>query len=177
MINSKPNNSNYHQGNYLPKNIEKVLKLNKEGGIYFRSRLEYRMMIFLDHSSRIKKWGAECISIPYQLTHYESNGDINLKKHTYYPDFYYELETDNGDVQKTVVEVKPQSEYDDVILLEQKKFQIPKEATMKKLRNLEYRLKMAQKNQKKWENMISYCNSKGWKFIVITEDTLKKFGI
>ena len=176
MINSKPNNKNYHQGNYIPKNREKVIKFNNEGGIYYRSSLEYRMMIFLDNSDKVKIWGAECISIPYQLTHYEGNGDINLKNHTYYSDFYYELESNNG-IRKIIVEVKPESEYKDVILLQVKKFEVPDNPTIKRLKNLEYKLKMAQKNLKKWETMIKFCDKKGWEFIVITESTLKKLGV
>lgn len=177
MINSKPNNSNYHQGNFIPKNKEKILKLNNEGGIYYRSSLELKMMVWLDSSEKVKKWGAECIKVPYQLTHYEKNGDINLKSHNYYPDFYYELESNNGEIRKIIVEVKPKSDYNDVILLEQKRFEVPKDPTLKKLKNIEYRLKMAQKNMKKWETMINFCDKKGWNFIVITEETLKKFGL
>ena len=30
MLNSKPNNANYNQGNYIPKYKDKVIKLNKE---------------------------------------------------------------------------------------------------------------------------------------------------
>jgi hypothetical protein len=176
MINSKPNNKNYHQGNYIPKNRDKVIKFNNEGGIYYRSSLEYRMMIFLDNSDKVKKWGAECISIPYQLTHYESNGDINLKSHTYYSDFYYELES-NNEIRRIIVEVKPESDYKDVLLLQEKKFEVPDNPTIKRLKNLEYRLKMAQKNLKKWETMIKFCDKKGWEFIVITDSTLKKLGV
>jgi hypothetical protein len=40
MINSKPNNKKYHQGNYIPINKGKVFKLNNEGGLYYRSGLE-----------------------------------------------------------------------------------------------------------------------------------------
>ena len=37
MINSKPNNSRYHGGNFIPTNKDKVLKLNTQGGVYYRS--------------------------------------------------------------------------------------------------------------------------------------------
>jgi hypothetical protein len=40
MLNSKPNNSNYNQGNYIPQYKDKVLKLNNQGGIYYRSSWE-----------------------------------------------------------------------------------------------------------------------------------------
>ena len=176
MINSKPNNSNYHQGNFIPKNKNKVVKLNSKGGIYYRSSWELKVMTWFDNNDQITKWGAECITVPYQLTHYEKNGDINLKSHCYYPDFYYEL-TVNGSTRKIVAEVKPMKEYLLVKSLQEKKLVMPTNPTMKKLKNFEYDLKMAQKNGEKWETMIKYCDKKGWDFIVITEETLKKFNL
>jgi len=174
MINSKPNNNKYHQGNYIPINKEKVIKLNSEGGIYYRSSLEKKkMMVWFDNNDKIIRWCAECNKIPYQLTHYEKSGDINLKSHTYYPDFYYELEKNDRTTSKVICEVKPHKEYEDVILFEKKLFNVPQNATTKKLKNLEYRLKMAQKNSQKWKTMIRYCEKKGLKFIVITEQHLK----
>ena len=47
MINSKPNNSNYHQGNYIPTNRNKVIKLNNQGGIYYRSSWEKKKNDYL----------------------------------------------------------------------------------------------------------------------------------
>lgn len=177
MLNSKPNNSNYHQGNYVPKFKDKVLKLNSQGGIYYRSSWELKIMTWLDNNQKIKRWGAECFTIPYQMTHYEKNGDINLKKHSYYPDFYYEIENSNGTIKKVIAEVKPSREYQDAILVEKKMFKVPENITMKQLRNLEYRMKMAQKNSDKWQTMIKYCDLKGYEFIIITEEHLKKMGL
>jgi len=173
MINSKPNNSKYHQGNFIPNNKDKVIKLNSEGGIYYRSGLEYKLMVWLDSKKEIKRWCGECMKVPYQMTHYEKGGDINLKNHTYYPDFYYELEKTSGQISKVICEVKPQKEYEDVILFEKKLFEIPQKSTPKKLKNLEYRLKQGQKNSVKWKAMIKYCDKKGFRFIVITEMHLK----
>jgi hypothetical protein len=177
MLNSKPNNNKYHQGNFIPENKEKVLKLNSQGGIYYRSSYELRFMKFLDRNKSVKVWGSECITIPYQLTHYEKNGDISIKTHNYYPDFYYEIYQKDGAIKKVIAEVKPHSEYSDVILLEEKKFKVPDNPSLKKLKNIEYRLKTSQKNSEKWKTMIKFCDKKGWDFIVITEDILKKLGL
>jgi hypothetical protein len=173
MINSRPNNKKYHQGNYIPLNKDKVLKLNNEGGVYFRSSLEKKIMVWLDNSKNIRLWCAEYLQVPYQLTH-NISGVPTIKNHTYYPDFYYELVKDGDIIQKVVVEVKPQSEYNDAILFTEGKFHIPDNATLHKLRNLEYRFKMAQKNAEKWKTMIKWCNMKGFEFIIVTEDTFKK---
>ena len=56
MLNSKPNNTNYNQGNYIPKNKDKVIKLNTQGGVYYRSSWERKIMTWLDNNSNISKW-------------------------------------------------------------------------------------------------------------------------
>jgi hypothetical protein len=99
MINSKPTNSGkYHQGNFIPKNIDKVHKLNNEGGLYYRSGLELKFMTWLDNNEKIITWGCEFLEIPYEMTHFE-NGDMRIKKHRYYPDFYYKIREANDSYQ------------------------------------------------------------------------------
>ena len=174
MINSKPNNKNYNQGNYIPKYSEKVMKLNTQGGVYFRSSWEKKIMTWLDNNNSITKWGAECLRIPYQMTHFE-NGDTKIKEHSYYPDFYYEMRTIDGVLKQIVVEVKPQKEYDMVLKLTEGSLNVPD--GLKKLKSFEYDLKQAQKNRDKWQTMIKWCNKRGYEFIVITENHLKKFNL
>lgn len=177
MINSMPKNKNYHQGNFVPKFKEKVMKLNSQGGVYYRSSWELKIMTWLDVNEKIVKWGAECITIPYQMTHFD-NGDIKVKGHNYYPDFYYEIRGNDGINKKVVAEVKPMKEYLMVINLQEKKLEMPDTSkSIKKLKNFEYDLKMAQKNREKWNTMIKYCDKKGWDFIIITEHHLKKFNL
>lgn len=174
MINNVPNNSNYHQGNYIPKFKDKVIKLNNWGGVHYRSSWEKKIMTWLDHNSNITRWGSECLRIPYQLTHFD-NGDTKIKEHSYFPDFYYEMKTSNG-TKYIVVEVKPMKEYKMVQDLSEGKLSVPQSGT-KKLKNFEYDLKMAYKNKQKWETMINWCNKKGYEFIIITEEHLKKFNL
>jgi hypothetical protein len=175
MLNSKPNNSNYNQGNYVPKNKDKVLKLNNNGGVYFRSSWEKKIMTWLDLNEKIIKWGAECMKIPYQMTHFD-NGDTRVKEHCYYPDFYYEMRLESGALKQVVVEVKPMKEYNMVLALNEGRLSVPEDKG-KKLKNFEYDLKMAYKNKQKWETMINWCKLKGYEFIIITEDHLKKFNL
>lgn len=170
MLNSRPNNKNYHQGNYTPNNKDKVIKLNALGGLFYRSGMELKVMKYLDFNENVIKWGAECLKIPYQMKHFD-NGDVVLKEHCYYPDFYYELKI--GNITNIVVaEVKPMNEYKMVQDLLEGKLSIPVNGT-KKLKNFEYSLKMAYKNKTKFETMINWCDKKGYKFIIITEETLK----
>jgi hypothetical protein len=172
MLNSAPNNSKYHQGNFIPNNKDKVIKLNSLGGVFYRSSLEQKFMTYLDINENVIRWSAEMLEIPYTSKEV-INGEIAIKKRRYFPDFYYEIRS--GDSIKSVVaEVKPKSEYNDVLLFREGKFDIPKAITTKKLKNLEYKFKMSQKNNAKWETMIEFCNRKGYEFIIITEDVLNK---
>jgi hypothetical protein len=173
MINSKPNNKRYHQGNFIPKNKTKVLKLNDKGGLYYRSGLELKFMTWLDMNEKVISWGSENLRIPYQMTHFE-NGDVKIKEHSYFPDFYYEMRI-NGVLSQVVVEVKPQKEYEMVLKLNEGKLDVP-ENKLKKLKNFEYSLKMAYKNKNKWETMVKWCDKKGYNFIVVTEETFKRKG-
>ena len=175
MHNSKPNNSKYNSGNYIPVNKDKVIRFNKDGGVYYRSGWERIIMKYLDAKPEIIKWGAECISIPYQMQHFE-NGMSVIKNHTYYSDFYYEIKSGDN-IDCVVVEVKPKKEYNMAIALKEGKLSVPDAGGVKKLKNFEYDVKMAYKNLNKWETIIKFCNKKGYKFIIITEDHLKKFNV
>jgi hypothetical protein len=173
MINSVPNNSSYHQGNFVPSNKDKVMKLNSFGGIYYRSSLEKKFMTYLDINESIIRWSSEMLEIPYTSKEV-IGGEVVYKNRRYYPDFYYEMKS--GDQIKMVVaEVKPKSEYNDVILFREGKFVIPKDPSTKKLKNLEYKFKMSQKNSAKWETMIEFCQKKGYEFIIITDEILNRF--
>jgi hypothetical protein len=109
------------------------------------------------------------------MTHFD-NGDMRVKEHTYYPDFYYEMRNKDGVLKQVVVEVKPQKEYEMVLNLTEGKLNVP-ENGLKKLKSFEYELKLAQKNRNKWETMIKWCNKKGYEFVIITENHLKNFSI
>lgn len=165
MINQAPNNSKYHQGIFYPKNKDKVIKLNALGGLYYRSSLEKKMMVYLDINEKIKFWGAEHLKIPYQKTEYHKESqDFRTTEHIYYPDFYYELIRDDGTILRTVAEVKPYSE-----TIEPRLAQNP---TAKQMKNFEYALKMWNKNLSKWQYMIDWCEKKDMKFVIITEKLL-----
>jgi hypothetical protein len=86
------------------------------------------------------------------------------------------MRLDNGTLKQVVVEVKPMKEYNMVLALNEGRLNVPEKGA-KKLKNFEYDLKMAYKNKNKWDTMISYCNKKGYDFIIITEEHLKKFNV
>jgi hypothetical protein len=167
MINNAPRQpGKYHQGLYVPQNKGKLLKANEKGGVYYRSSWEKKVCIYLDMNEKVVRWGCEFIEIPYMLT--EVKNDIPVSsRHRYYPDFYYELKKDDGSIKKVVVEIKPKSE-----TLPPK---APKQgATRKQLETFEYGIKMWNKNLSKWQTAISYCESKGVEFVILTEDFINR---
>lgn len=166
MLNSAPKQGGkYHQGLFTPANKDKVIKLNSQGGLYYRSGLEQKMMIYLDNNDKIINWGAEHLKIPYTKTEWISESqDYRTTEHTYYPDFYYELKREDGTISKVVAEVKPYSETIEPVL--------KPNPSAKQLKNFEYALKMYNKNLSKWSYMIDYCQRKGFDFIIITEKVL-----
>ena len=71
MLNSAPNKrGNYKQGLYIPKHKDKIIKLNNQGGLYYRSSLEQKFMIYLDNNDSIIHWNTELIKIPYVIINY-----------------------------------------------------------------------------------------------------------
>lgn len=178
MINNKPNNpkkkdgtSKYRQGMYVPKNTDKVLKLNSNGGIYYRSSWEHKVCMYLDMNERVLQWGCEVVRIPYKKTDIKKakDGIMDYKttEHNYYPDFWYKRLKDDGSIEEVVMEVKPYSE-----TIEPKSPAV--NATRKQLENFEYSMKLWNANMYKWEHAIKYCETKGIKFVIMTEAYIKR---
>lgn len=159
-MNKSKFNSKYHQGVFIPKNKEKYI------GVYpvkFRSSWEYHFMLYTDSNENVIKWSSETVVIPYK--------DLEGKMHRYYTDFYYELKNPNNPVllEKVLVEIKPSKE-----LLPPTR---PTNESTKSLTNYEYSIRTYMKNKLKWSAASDFCNQRGWKFIIITEEHLKKYGI
>ena len=157
--NKSPYNSKYKQGIYIPQNKEKYFGTE----IKFRSSLEYAFCVFLDLNERILKWSSENPIIIYQT--------LDSQTHRYYPDFYYEMMTDNdpNKLKRVVVEIKPKSELYPPVK--------PLNETFKSLSNYEYSVKMHVKNKLKWNAAEEYCKSRGMEFVIITDEILKNRGI
>lgn len=180
MLNSTPRNSHYNQGLYVPNNKDKVIKMNSQGGLFYRSSWEKKIMIWLDNNTKVSKWGAECIKIPYNSIEMLEDGvtgtrELGTKERCYYPDFYYELIKEDGSTKKVVAEIKPKKEFELACQFLSEDFKVKDNLSIKGLKNLEYDFKNAQKNAAKWTTMIEWCNKKGFEFIIITEDHLNKY--
>ncbi|CAG7580344.1 MAG: head completion protein [uncultured marine phage] len=176
MINNAPNNPRrkdgkrkYKQGNFIPDNKDKVIKLNGKGGIYYRSGYEFKIYRYFDLNPKVIKWGAEFIEIPYRKRSVKKTswGEYQWKEtdHRYYPDVYYELLKDDGTVSKVIGEIKPYSET--------KEPELKHNATTKQLENFEYSMNLWNANMFKWEQAIEYAANRGMKFVIISEKYIK----
>jgi len=161
---AKLGNKRYHQGVYVLQNQEKYL--GNPTNVEYRSSWELAFCRFCDLNDKIKKWSSESIEIPYHIT---NGGQTEI--HRYYPDFYMEM-TKNGDPEfydRLIVEIKPKTETNPP-----KK---PTKDTLKLLESYEYSLRMYKKNLHKWAYAKEWCDRRNMKFIIITEDDLRKKGL
>ena len=157
---AKLGNKKYKQGNYLLQNPNKYIG---QIPVKYRSSWEHAFCKFCDLNDKVVKWSAEFLEIPYQIV---NNGQT--ENHRYYPDFYVEMRgNDLEKYDRFVIEIKPKHELESPTQ--------PVRQTLKMLENYEYSLKMFKKNLHKWAFTKEWCERRGLKFKIITEDDLKKY--
>ena len=143
--NLKPQAHGRHQQGYLdPQSCKKLFPGISNDLITFRSSWEKKYAYYCENNKHITHWGSECIKIPYIL--YDGT------QHTYYPDFVVEM--DNGEI--VVVEIKPLSE------------------CQKPVNQNGYLWNAYTKNMCKWVAAKKFCEDRGMKFVVLTEQTISK---
>lgn len=118
-------------------------------------------------NKNVIRWCSECVKIPYAWP----DGSI----HQYYTDAYVEMLTNDGTIQKFLVEIKPVGkgpvkDKNGVIHTPKP----PKRKTAKAMKNYINEMQNYQKNVNKWKAAQAFCQKKGWKFIVLTtQDFIK----
>jgi hypothetical protein len=153
--NLKPSgNSGFVQGYYNPLNPDKYIGPTP---IIYRSSWERKFCIMCDNKESVLKWSSEPVTIKYK---WSKDG----KEHKYYPDFYMKTagENDEGPVE-WLVEIKPEAQI--------KKPLPPKTKSKKALNSYKFLAEAYIKNRDKYAN--AWCENRGWRFIVLTEKTLK----
>lgn len=131
-----------HKGLYVPKNPEKYVGDPKK--IIFRSLAERKMMRYLDLTESVIRWGSEEFCIPYLFP-------IDNKIHRYFPDFFAEIITKDGEKKKFVIEIKPKTQT------------VPPK---KKGKYYAEQVETYIKNQSKWEAAEKFCKEKGAEFLI-----------
>ena len=135
-----------YKGKFRPQNREKYK--GNSSNIIYRSGWELDFMKYLDRQPGVLQWNSEEIIIPYK-------SPIDGKWHRYYPDFW--VKTSQGE---SLIEIKPK-----------KQTKPPKPNPKHKRRYLK-EVRVWGINEAKWKAAAEVCENKGWKWQILTEDTL-----
>ena len=143
---------NYKQGTYVVKNPDKYMGVSKE--CTWRSSWELEVMKFFDRNPKVVEWGSE----PFAIEYFDVSRD---KKRRYFPDFYVKYIDKEGELVSEVIEVKPIDQ-----VKPPKKGGKPKtymEAVVTYNTNIS-----------KWNAAHTFCEQRGWRFRIITENSIFK---
>ena len=141
-----------YRGKYKVKNIKKYE--GDPSNCTFRSMWERQVFRWLDDHPNVVRWGSETVIIPYRCKTYG-------KGHRYFTDLKIKM----ADGKVFIIEIKPKAQ--------------TKEPKIKSRKTKGYinEVMTYVKNTSKWEAAESYCNERGWKFAIWTEDEIQAFGI
>ena len=137
-----------YKGRFKPKQSKKYI--GNPTKIVYRSLLEKRFMLYCDKTDDILEWGSEEVIVPYRWT-------FDNRMHRYFVDFIVKLKNKDGIVETLLIEVKPKRQCSP-----------PKKKSKRYLSEM----KTYSKNADKWKAATEYAENKGWKFIIITDETL-----
>ena len=110
-------------------------------------------MRWCDSNPSVLEWGSETVIIPYR-----SPVDNNV--HRYFVDFYIKIQDKDKKILKYLIEIKPE------------KFTKPPPIPQKQTKRFIQEVFNYGINQSKWKAASSFCDDRGWKFLVLTERDL-----
>lgn len=138
-----------YSGKYKPQNREKYKGDSTK--IVWRSLWERRFMEYLDLNKSVKWWSSEPFPVPYI-------SPVDNKYHRYFPDFLMCVSQNNKEVV-SLIEIKP-------------KIQTIPPTQKKNSRKFVAESLLYGVNQSKWNAAQNLCTQKGWRFVILTEDSL-----
>lgn len=128
--------------------------------IVYRSLWEFKFFRFVDMHPDVVWWQSEEVSIPYL-------SPIDGKMHRYFPDVIVKKKVGDDKYEIVMIEIKP------------KKQTTPPDISKKNAtktgrvsRRYLKEVKTYGINDAKWKAARKYCNERGWKFAIMTEDHL-----
>ena len=140
-----------YKGRYKPNSPEKYI--GNPTNVIYRSLLERRFMVYCDTSKNILEWGSEEVVVPYK-------SPVDNRMHRYYVDFIVRLKNKEGLTETILIEVKPKRQCSP-----------PKKSTKKRKAYIT-EMKTWGVNTAKWKAATEYAENKGWKFKIMTDETL-----
>ena len=154
--NVKPTkNSGFSQGYYNPTYPEKYLG---KPPIIYRSSWERKFMIMCDNRDDVVGWSSEPVVIKYWST-------LDSKERKYYPDFYMKVDKGDGKYEEFLIEIKPSEQI--------KKPKLPDVNSKKALKSYKFLAEQFVINRDKYKYAKKWAEDRGWRFIVLTEKSLK----
>ena len=150
-------NRDWKQGHFKCAYPEKCINVKLGKPIVYRSSYEQRFFNFCDSNKNVLQWGSEVLDIPYIF-------DIDKRVHKYKPDVFVKMRKEDGSVEEYLIEIKPEGQT--------KPPRKPKNKTKKAIHNYNYALKEFIKNQNKWKYARRFCETRNWKWKVLTEKNL-----
>ena len=153
--NVKPTkNSGFNQGYFNPVYPEKYAG---KPPIIYRSSWELKFMKMCDNREDIVKWSSEPVEIKYWSS-------MDKKEHAYFPDFYIKVKKENG-FEESLIEIKPESH-----LIKPRP---PTKNSKQALKNYKFLAEQYIKNRDKYRYAKEWAESRGFRFVVMTEKSLK----
>lgn len=142
--------SKYKQGIYKPSSGGKY-----KGGSnpVYRSSWELKFFRWCDDNPNVVEWSSESVAIPY-------TSPLDGRTHRYFVDNVVKIK-EGESIVKYVIEIKPK-----------KQTVKPKTHGNKKKSTVLYENMEYVRNIAKWEAAKNWCNKRGYKFQILTEDHL-----
>jgi len=122
-------------------------------GVVYRSSWELKFMKWCDTNVSVLEWGSETVVIPYK-------SPVDSRLHRYFVDFYIKIRTKEDKVVRYLVEIKPE------------KFTKPPIIPKKQSRKFIEEVFQYGTNQAKWKAAEEFCQERGMKFLILTENDL-----
>jgi hypothetical protein len=143
-------NRNYTQGIFKPKNSNKYIGSTP----VYRSTMELKAFRYLDNNPNVLTWSSESVVIPYI-------SPADGKMHRYFVDLVAKLKSKDGTIKNLLIEVKPE-----------KQTLPPVDTGRKKQSTILYERYQFAVNSAKWQAARSWCEQKGFTFIILNEKHL-----
>lgn len=137
------------QGVFLPINPNKYIGNEKP---VYRSGYELRFFRWCDNNPNVLEWASEAVIIPY-------TSPVDGKVHRYYTDGVIALKESTG-IIKYIIEVKPLKQV------------LPPVAGRRRKSTMLYENTQYAVNTAKWDAAKKWCDSRGYKFQILTEKEL-----
>lgn len=143
--------TNYVQGLYTPKNLEKYIGDITQ--IVYRSSWELRIFKWCDSSENILEWSSE----PFPIKYFDHSTN---KMRRYFPDLFVKIRNKQGIITNYLLEVKPEKQTK------------PPKPRSRKTKTYLNEMTTYQKNISKWTQAEEFCKQNNMIFKLVTEKEL-----